>query len=888
MAGRTRDHLSDSTDERQRHHRRRPRNRPSSKHRNHSSSNKSSSRSSQYSGPSHNSDEQSESSSKEPTVQTTSTAQEEEQEDQFGMVVTTETARERMRKISTITDPADRDNPKFHIVATDTARERMRKISTITDPCEPEYGVVVTTETAHDRMRKMSKIGMEDPVDSIGKDKKEKNKASKAKTFTAQLRESEQQRRKEKSSSNAEPHRNSSTSSRSDKVPASPRVKASPGRSSGRRHHHSGGEHGSGGDGRHSRKSSDHGSRQSSSSRASPALTDDHPPSGRSTPTKDHHRDRRRNKSDSGGSRTRQRHRNHSDGHASKHSESEVSSNQQESQNNNASRQQQQPERERKSKNISCEDKAEEDKSLGDDMDKLFQKVNKEDMVGPLPTTKKPSDNGKGIPIGQMISAGDEQKQLMRKVSALGLEDPVFGNLHKDEMNVNHHASMIFEDMNLEDIPTDMRDMLSVASDHTATMRGINDRDILEAAPAAAAAVVEPPSFAGKKKNKGKPLKSRSGTDKSASTSQSRNSQARDDAFVVPVSFEPPRGSFVRRESKRMVSRDLSDPNLDLKPSSDKSLMKPTSDRSVGITTKELAVAQAEVGPPIGTFVRRESKRNIKLDSGSPPPTSPRPVKPKAKVGLESHAPPMSPRTPKQKLQAHTSSQRPTMTRSGTSTGDQFAPPTGSFRMRSPTKKKKHLVGQTPRSSAKKETLMESIRRTRKEENEDSLIHSALGQSMPDLGFGHDSFNNGDSQFDIRSNQSRQNKNSSKKQPRPLTTTKRQTSLRVVPHEEYKPPPAPSQLGSPAPSAVSSGGDSQVERRVLPTSMEFCFSPSGSHKKVITPPDAKPAGGRTHLLTKGESTRSWDGDLGIDDSPPTGLPPISSSSPRIGGGSGKK
>jgi len=64
-----------------------------------------------------------------------------------------------------------------------------------------------------------------------------------------------------------------------------------------------------------------------------------------------------------------------------------------------------------------------------------------------------------------LIAPSKLQRQMMRQVSGLGLEDPVFGG--RDCSQSNEHASFFFEDMNLNDVPEDMRDMISLASDHT-------------------------------------------------------------------------------------------------------------------------------------------------------------------------------------------------------------------------------------------------------------------------------------------------------------------------------------------------------------------------------------------------------------------------------------
>lgn len=75
------------------------------------------------------------------------------------------------------------------------------------------------------------------------------------------------------------------------------------------------------------------------------------------------------------------------------------------------------------------------------------------------------------------ITASPSARQLMRQVSGLGMEDPVFGtppppssqsSTQGDEQQF-FHPSLIFDDMSIGDIPQDMRDLISVASDPTAT-----------------------------------------------------------------------------------------------------------------------------------------------------------------------------------------------------------------------------------------------------------------------------------------------------------------------------------------------------------------------------------------------------------------------------------
>lgn len=74
----------------------------------------------------------------------------------------------------------------------------------------------------------------------------------------------------------------------------------------------------------------------------------------------------------------------------------------------------------------------------------------------------------RGNEVQGTIAPSRRQRQLMRQVSALGLEDPVFGmTLGLDDSMTKEHASFIFEDMDINDIPEDMRDMVSVGSDRT-------------------------------------------------------------------------------------------------------------------------------------------------------------------------------------------------------------------------------------------------------------------------------------------------------------------------------------------------------------------------------------------------------------------------------------
>ena len=68
-------------------------------------------------------------------------------------------------------------------------------------------------------------------------------------------------------------------------------------------------------------------------------------------------------------------------------------------------------------------------------------------------------------PIRGPISPSRSSTKLMRQISALGMEDPIFCTTE----DVPEHPSNIFDDMGLDDVPSDMLDLMSVASDPTAT-----------------------------------------------------------------------------------------------------------------------------------------------------------------------------------------------------------------------------------------------------------------------------------------------------------------------------------------------------------------------------------------------------------------------------------
>jgi len=57
------------------------------------------------------------------------------------------------------------------------------------------------------------------------------------------------------------------------------------------------------------------------------------------------------------------------------------------------------------------------------------------------------------------------KRHLMCQVSGLGMEDPVYGTRERGPS----HASQIYDDMSVGNVAEDMKDVVSVASDHTAT-----------------------------------------------------------------------------------------------------------------------------------------------------------------------------------------------------------------------------------------------------------------------------------------------------------------------------------------------------------------------------------------------------------------------------------
>jgi hypothetical protein len=78
-----------------------------------------------------------------------------------------------------------------------------------------------------------------------------------------------------------------------------------------------------------------------------------------------------------------------------------------------------------------------------------------------------------------VINASSSNKAIMRRVSGLGMEDPVFGT-RADEGRPDNPSAHIFDDMSIGDVPEDMRDLVSIASDQTAFRGAGLDQPIYE------------------------------------------------------------------------------------------------------------------------------------------------------------------------------------------------------------------------------------------------------------------------------------------------------------------------------------------------------------------------------------------------------------------------
>ena len=206
-------------------------------------------------------------------------------------------------------------------------------------------------------------------------------------------------------------------------------------------------------------------------------------------------------------------------------------------------------------------------------------------MIGGTSSNKSASSTSKDMK--QEIVPSSKQRQLMRQISALGLEDPVFGAMQA--ATKPRHPSNIFEDMDFADIPDDMKDDLSVASDHTdpvaaSSLRSFSTEESPEDPNFLAKKVETSPSKKKNTKSKGtgtglppKPASARNGQKVSPkgssglhSSSKSRGSN--ESSYKSRSTFEsessdntnelgafvPPSGTFSPRNSKVEASPQIS------------------------------------------------------------------------------------------------------------------------------------------------------------------------------------------------------------------------------------------------------------------------------------------------------------------------------------------
>ncbi|CAB9528364.1 expressed unknown protein [Seminavis robusta] len=82
-------------------------------------------------------------------------------------------------------------------------------------------------------------------------------------------------------------------------------------------------------------------------------------------------------------------------------------------------------------------------------------------------------NNRNGMELQVLELPTKRTREIMRQVSGLGMEDPVFGLSNHSLRRAaakNMPFKNLYDDMKLSDIPADMRDMLSVCSDPTASL----------------------------------------------------------------------------------------------------------------------------------------------------------------------------------------------------------------------------------------------------------------------------------------------------------------------------------------------------------------------------------------------------------------------------------
>jgi hypothetical protein len=357
------------------------------------------------------------------------------------------------------------------------------------------------------------------------------------------------------------------------------------------------------------------------------------------------------------------------------------------------------------------------------------------------------------------------------------MEDPVFGNI--DNRLRPLHASNIFDDMDFADVPEDMRDILSVASDHT-------DEVVLDSR------CFVPPM----------------------------NMKLKCDDRIRSCILESPlpEESMGTKETSPLTTTLENSPR-ELNSNIDCSFIFPPA-------ASEDSIHMVEFVPPAGSFVQKSFKRNnqdqeIAFQSpplapmATPPPRNARP-------------------SPSSKSAKSTTRSRPSKTLNTSNeppppkaaNSYAFVPASGSFNKRAPRKSKSGIardrdavlkdvaiVAQNIAIEAQVEALFPESHNEQPMMSQLSASFSNLNNSI--LSFNH-SFNNG--VFVTKPASSRQSQQipaKSVKSSKPKKAMRRASN----PHEHYVPPAAPGQQVS---QAKAKRGD---EHRALP-SVDSIFCPN--------------------------------------------------------------
>ena len=207
-----------------------------------------------------------------------------------------------------------------------------------------------------------------------------------------------------------------------------------------------------------------------------------------------------------------------------------------------------------------------------------------------------------------VVEATIFQRQLMRQVSALGLEDPVFGNSTHKKMAPTH-ASHIFNDMDFDAVPPDMRHLVPSVSDHTDSIKISHDDN---SSPLDNRKLYRKPSKGGSISGVAPPPRRKMREDVSLETRNTTNFDPPVGSFrrrvstkTLDSSFVPPTGSFIRRRPR---AKDASNQIPQFESSlSDLSQLHDNEDSSLHPSNQHAFV------PPKGSF---KSKRRPRKDFG--------------------------------------------------------------------------------------------------------------------------------------------------------------------------------------------------------------------------------------------------------------------------------